>query len=546
MSHLDPDNTAPADSLYGNNPARWLVVFNTADADSVALADAYRLRRGVPETNMLGLDLPTTEVITDAQYSSLAQSVNDHLAAENLTDSIMGIVLSRGTPGFVKTSPTAPLESVAAWLQSPDPTPQPTLSHLACDTQPERPLPGDLLGMRMTATLDTPTPSGSVALLDRADALAEPAALRADNAELWLDPLVSDSGSGQDMAERLVAWGTSLEGQSLRVPIRWSREPGTNDFSFASFSNVARDGFFFGASEAKPPSGFFAASEAARAVCFQFRPQYATAETLRDPAAGNWITEPIAAGYAAAIASSRVTSYGHVPYPTPFFAALRRRWTLGEAMLAAMPVLADGFFLVGDPLLTCLTPREGWDVFGPVASLDRIDPGNPAVRLPANARQWTLPAPAEEAASSVFTLHRSSGNRNANLRSLPATATDGAWSASGVSLAWPLREAWSPRAVEGRLEFFLQWRDRNAPRAAARADLEREEQGTSAPAVEWSGDIHGVVGRVTARLDPAAAPSRYRWTLRDASGEVVARSPWSAWRDGEAIELRSMTLLEDA
>ncbi|MEE9212616.1 MAG: hypothetical protein V3U29_08185, partial [Phycisphaeraceae bacterium] len=46
-------------SDYADDPTRWLVVYNTADADSVAWSEHYRQARGVPFANLLGLNLPT-------------------------------------------------------------------------------------------------------------------------------------------------------------------------------------------------------------------------------------------------------------------------------------------------------------------------------------------------------------------------------------------------------------------------------------------------------------------------------------------------------
>ena len=66
VSHSAPAHPDPAAAAHANNPARWLVGFNLNDADSVAVAEQYRLRRGVPEANALGLDLPVEELITAA------------------------------------------------------------------------------------------------------------------------------------------------------------------------------------------------------------------------------------------------------------------------------------------------------------------------------------------------------------------------------------------------------------------------------------------------------------------------------------------------
>jgi len=74
----------------------------------------------------------------------------------------------------------------------------------------------------------------------------------------------------------------------------------------------------------------------------------------------------------------------------PFFAALRAGWTLAEAWLLALPVLRDGLYLVGDPLLTVPLPRAGWDVFGPLDALTDFDGAAPTHRLRRDERSLDL------------------------------------------------------------------------------------------------------------------------------------------------------------
>ena len=64
--------------------AHLLVVYNTRDPDSKALADYYARRRQIPAARVLGIACPLAEEITRAQYeSTIRQPITDYLFRHN-------------------------------------------------------------------------------------------------------------------------------------------------------------------------------------------------------------------------------------------------------------------------------------------------------------------------------------------------------------------------------------------------------------------------------------------------------------------------------
>ena len=544
-AYVGVDTWSPGSSDLAD-PARWLVVFNHTSAQSVAFAEAYRVRRGPPSGHLLGLDLPTTERITTPQFNALLGGVDAYLDANGLAQRVHGVVLSYGVPGFVDDGDGEPVEPVAALLQSPATPPQPTVNPLYADALPPRPSPGELAGLRLVASLDAPTLTDALAMLDRADALGQTQPLPTGDGTLWFDPYLSDAASAQPPTQQLVNWGLGDDRQALRLPIAWSRDPASGDTSFVAFDVVERDGFFFGWSQASPPPGFFAEPAGSRVACFQFNIAENQADTVRDASANNWITAPIEAGYAAAIASSRFTSYDHVPAARPFFEALRRGWTLAEAFLLSRRIVGTGFFMVGDPLLTVRLPRAGWDVYGPASPADGHPP-SPSERLPITQTTWSPPVDASDpAAMRRFTVQRHGEDELelANTAVVRAERTEAGWIGASASLAWPPATAWRPSRVEGGLELFALWRTAPGAEVIDAVEVDRKDE-NFALTPESSVPVEATADRAVVTVPPPAMRSRYRVRLLVA-GETRAASAWSRWVEPTPAPDHTLTLLETA
>src|ERR1700733_2841027 len=106
---------SPARAEQRSDPDSTLVVFNTRDADSPALAKYYADRRKIPAENIVGLDCPVTEEITRDEYDrDIATPLRDILTQRNLwkthTDSTGRTIVDDNNIRFVALIRGIPLK----------------------------------------------------------------------------------------------------------------------------------------------------------------------------------------------------------------------------------------------------------------------------------------------------------------------------------------------------------------------------------------------------------------------------------------------------
>jgi uncharacterized protein (TIGR03790 family) len=91
--------TSPARAQSGANV---LVITNAADADSIRIGDYYATHRGVPATQVLGLQRlpvkPPDAIERPAYDATIQQPIATWLSANDAQDRIHYIVLTRGIP----------------------------------------------------------------------------------------------------------------------------------------------------------------------------------------------------------------------------------------------------------------------------------------------------------------------------------------------------------------------------------------------------------------------------------------------------------------
>ena len=535
-SYIGPVVVAPT-SEHANDPSRWLVVYNASVAGPVAgawdWAEAYRAARGVPYANLLGLELPTAEVIDAAQYAALAEAVNDYLAQTGLGNQVMGVLLGHGVPGYVDFHGwgDAFLDPVPALMHVPATDSLPASNHLAADAVPARPTFGDMFGWRMTARMDGATVAASTALIERADGVmaAGLGEAGAGEARLWFDPFVSGGPVVQWNVAQMLDWWQSIDRQRTRLAGELSGEVDEPE-ELASFDAIAGDGWYWGWGQASVPTAFFD-EPAGRRVCCVELTLAGEARTLRSGGEANWIEAALEAGYASAAASSRAYSASAVPYPRAFFEALRRGWTLGEAWMVAVPMLREGLYLVGDPLMRVAFERGGWDVYGPLHRVTDLREDQPAAMVRSAARSLVLDEAlrpgAGEAGHYVLRRVDEAGRREAGVQGVRVINDQGAARQLAWMPAWPGHRDWPVRVEGGD--------------AVVRAVWEREVSACGVSAVVLEGQIDGAPEVVTiaeltsqprqrvveVRVGLPAVSARYRW--RVVSGDGVAEvTAWSA------------------
>ncbi|MEM8737668.1 MAG: hypothetical protein AAGG38_04220 [Planctomycetota bacterium] len=533
-----PVRVEPA-SEYANDPARWLVVYNTAAAESAAWVECYRQARRVPLGQLLGIALPGQEVIGWAAYQALREAVEGYLDRNGLRESVLGVLLGHGVPGYVQDPGVDQVVPIGSLLHKAAAGGLAEGNPVGLAETLTRPTAASLQGIRLTARIDGADFARSMELTERAESLAGQVLPGGDR--LWVDRLPGGSSLALP-AEQLAAWSEGLDRQRLRLET--VSNVGEADGG-ADYSVIERDACYWGWNERLPAEGFFGEPAGSRVVYVQLRLAggATAADSVRGTATTNWVEAALAAGYAAVIASSRVDSSGVVPRPGPFFEALRRGWTLGEAWLLAQPFVGTGYYLVGDPLLTVGIPGEGWDVYGPLARAEDLVPGQPLAALPLGQTEHALGTEAVpgDGETALYLVQRRGGREgnDSGFRALRAGRQNGAASGPPPVVAWPTRSGWRWREGQGGATAVLLLAERLPAGMDVRVELLTD-------AAEASG-IVAAVGRdarvVEVPLDTVSEPTRYRWRVA-VSGGLPALTPWSAVRDADVSERVSITLLE--
>lgn len=525
--YIGPITVSPS-SLYADDPARWLVLYNTSDAESGRWAGTYRAHRGIPYANLLGLALSTNEVIGESAYADLAGAVNDYLTRHSLTSQILGIVCGYRVPGYVDTQAVGTsLRPVASLLARPDTDVSLYEKPQSVDVLPDRPDATALGDSRLTARIDAPDRAAADAMLDRADALIANGLGDGDEATLWFDPV---AGSGTDaITDRWRAWLNSVDRMRTRLPV--TRSDDGESYSDANFQSINNDGFLWAWPLNEPDAdGFFQSPAGSRVLSLQLHTETATATTARQANATNWIQTPHQNGYAAAVAGADPFSTSLLPAPRPLFEALRLGWTLGEAWHLSQPWLRGALYLVGDPLMTVALPRAGWNVYGPLTHLNNLTPTKPAYALRASQTALTLPAALKPGDSEVaYYLIRqvdAAGREEASASPIRLGAVNGQPAAAPLPPIWPLEPDWPVWVENQRVHLRVVW-----DRALNHCQIQT---------VELRGQIHGAdeTTIATPTLDDAqhhialdqplpTTQARYRWRFMSADG-VALVTPWSA------------------
>lgn len=508
---------------HTGDPARWLVVYNTAAAGADAWADHYRASRDVPYANLCGLDLPTDEVIDEPTMETLRDAVAGYLDRNGLTQSVMGVLLGFGVPGYVTFPGSSTETPVAELLMTDTPGTLPVINPLYHPVLGDRPAAGALAGVRLTGRVDGKDLAEAVALVDRASGLMQGGATPSSD-RVWIDPVAGDPSVGPVYTEPVLAWSASLEPERLRLPIERAS-------SGAGHDAVSSDCTVWGWRHAGPPAGFFGPAGSGRSVCMQFRKSVPSAISARDAAAGHWLRAGIDAGYAAVSASSRPYDPGAMPMPGPFYAALRAGWTLAEAWAVARPLLRDGLQLLGDPLLTAPLPKAGYDIFGPGPRVDAVDMQTPIAVLHADDRSLTIEASHWPAPGAVghYRVRRfgADGTGDAAAASVALQRIDNMLLAPPPAPAWPDKTDWAVRLAGDELELCLAWPDAPPRNAVDRIEIEQQAEDQSVTPLATLSPIRSAV-RVYATNHPIM-PTRYRFVIR--RGLASHPTPWSAWVD---------------
>ncbi|MFW6146608.1 MAG: TIGR03790 family protein [Planctomycetota bacterium] len=101
-------------------PAEVVVVVNSAKPESVALGRYYCHKRGVPEANLVALDLPTTESISmEAFDERLRKPLRKAIAERGLSDRVRCLLTMRWVPyRLAAGDPPREIQAIVAWCEA--------------------------------------------------------------------------------------------------------------------------------------------------------------------------------------------------------------------------------------------------------------------------------------------------------------------------------------------------------------------------------------------------------------------------------------------
>lgn len=534
---VGPQHVAPV-ADHAGDPARWLVVYNADHADGAGWAEHYRAARDVPYANLCGLSLPMTETVDASAYLALRQAVTAYLDDNALADSVVGVLLGLGVPGYVDYAGDGDVVAAASLLHTDSAGDAPAVNPLHRDPPTERPTAGALGGVRFTGRIDGATLAEAVALTDRATALMADPPRAALGGTLWLDPVPEDAGVNPLFTAPAAAWAQGAGPGTLRVPVVLADD--------GVFASIESDLAFWGWGQTSPPADFFGIDAGRRATCVQLEAADPVADTVRSVSATHWVRRAVEAGYASAAASSRAYSLSALPQVGVFFEALRLGWTLAEAWCVCQPFVRSGMQMLGDPLMTVAFPKSGVDVFGPAAHLEAVDPSAPAARLPATANELALPLEllpnAGQAGHYLVRRVDELGRCDGATSSTHAQPLGERVVTPPLLPAWPESVGWRAEVVAGEVNTSAVWPVAPHARGAERVELEAELQDASVQLL-WSGEPGVGQTRFMASASLPTDAVRVRWRVVGDAGSASAAA-WSAPLEEPALVGSELQLYE--
>lgn len=362
-----------------------LVIYNARMPASEAVARHYARKRSVPESQVLGLALPDGANLSRSDYVlSLQEPIRRHLADKGLAEwvndpgapnqgrkgasagprvrlrlvrsEIRYLLLCHGVPWYIPHDPSlrSDIEGVPAQFQRNDASVDDELAllpRLGFD-DPIATAPNPVVGATnsarihptngvfMVTRLDGPTPEISQGLVDKA--------MEAESRGLWghayIDLRAITNGPYQ-WGDRMIT-NAATAAKRLGFETFVDNEPATLGVGYP-LSQVA---LYFGWYDSGVTGPFYRAKVEFLPGAFAYHLHSFSAANLRS-ASENWVGPLLARGATASMGCVAEPYLEYTPNPSMFL----ERWgyvgmTLGEAALAAHPVLSWQTVVVGDPL----------------------------------------------------------------------------------------------------------------------------------------------------------------------------------------------------
>ena len=349
------------ESRHAGMPDSWIILYNANDPDSFSWQFTYRLMRGIPHANMIGLSASLDEHLdTKAEaQEQIIDPVREFLAANpQIEQRVMGIVLGYGLPGTYGTAPGGGPGgfSIADALEDMSDDHLPPADQRGFNStnnpqflQPASTLPPGgrltknslLPGRYMTARIDAPSRELALQLSTRALAI-ESGAVSMQGLNVYVDYV-----DEQALPQGEWLW------------LRWAvEEPdllGTPWYEFDSDTQtVSNCAFRFGTHALTNwnDDRLYGGQNNARILAFNYNSYGATTVRSTTNQGGRYVPNAINAGYAAAIGATGEPFCCLGPVPETIIAGLREGWTIGESFHVASVYDDWMWTLFADPFLT--------------------------------------------------------------------------------------------------------------------------------------------------------------------------------------------------
>lgn len=350
-------------------PDRVVFAYRSGDADSLEVAEYYKLKRELPASNLIALPCSSSYAITRDEYISTIEepllfaisALNGNLSSSGEKE-IWVIVLGYHVPVvFTDEDPYDPYSETKAIASR--------LHRLGFSEQDQYPNYlynrqifkffdyDDSAGLYITAVINGPTKAIAKDLIDRS--------IDVDNqtfvsGKIYVDPYGLNSTSSQRGYRDDILDFVANEAPYLGLETVSTVEP--MDGSDPLVANLHHDSFYWGWHTPQYTTDLLLNQNQRRVFLYNADEEAATTFTEVPDSDGSdpWCTVAINAvpGYAScagAIGNPGINSYLR---PTPFFSALHQGASVGEAFLLSAPVVDWKIILIGDPLMCVNFPVD--------------------------------------------------------------------------------------------------------------------------------------------------------------------------------------------
>lgn len=327
-------------------------VYRSGDGASLDIANRYQAIHGLADEQLVGVPCSDVDILNDEDEfnTQVLTPLTTALATSPLSNrTIWVIILGFTVPGgFVEG---ADIISASSRISRINHTFSKKTENYLYNRQIFARYDGDDADFALiTARMDGPNSATVINMMNQGDQLSKQVIV---NGKFYIDPYSDRAGPDADRyTDDLVGFLNSTLG-SLNLDVFTTQF--IDPYFDSVLPSVEGDSFVWSWFTDRTTSSFFKVTNTKRA--FFYNADYNAAGLVRSTTEGRWVPLAISAGYSGlAGAMSNPTIDGFLR-PKPFFEALRRGATIGEAYIFSVPHVDWTLTFFGDPLVTFDFPK---------------------------------------------------------------------------------------------------------------------------------------------------------------------------------------------